>query len=136
MSYAIAPALQKAVYQHLLADAALAALVGTAIHDAAPPGGTVGTYVALGPEQVRERSDKTGHGALHEITISVVSDAAGFSTAKQVAAAISDALVDASLTLERGSLVYLNFHRARARREQDAQRRRIDLIFRARVQDN
>ena len=136
MSYGVAAALQQAVYQRLQADATLTGLVGTAIYDAAPPGIVSGTYVSLGPENVRDKGDLTGHGALHEITVSVVTDAAGFLTAKQVAAAVSDALVDASLILARGSLVYLNFHRARARRVQDADMRRIDLTFRARVEDS
>lgn len=135
MSYGVAMALQQAVYQALQADPALTALVGSAIYDAVPPGIVSGTYVSLGPEDVREAGDKTGHGALHEITVSVVTDAAGFSAAKAVAMAVSDALVDAQLTLSRGTLVYLNFFRARARRVQDADVRRIDLKFRARVQD-
>lgn len=136
MSYGVSAALQQAIYQRLAADTALSTLVSGAIYDAVPAGIITGTYVSLGPEDVRERSDKTGHGALHEVTISVVTDAAGFQAAKEVAAAVSDALVDASLTLTRGSLVYLNFHRARARRVEDADVRRIDLIFRARVEDN
>ncbi len=136
MSYGVSLALQEAVYQRLVADTALDALVNGAIFDAVPPGIVNGTYVSLGPEEVREASDKTGHGALHEITISVVTDAAGFQQAKQAAAAVSDALVDAQLTLARGQLVSLMFHRARARRVQDADVRRIDLRFRARVQDD
>lgn len=135
MTYGVAVALQQAVYQALTADPVLSGLVAGAIYDAVPPGIVSGTYVSLGPEDVREASDKTGHGALHEITVSVVTDAAGFSTAKEVATAVSDVLVDAELPLARGALVYLNFHRARARRVQDADVRRIDLKFRARVQD-
>jgi len=136
MTYGVAAALQTAVYQHLKADPALDALVSGAVFDAVPPGLVSGTYVSLGPEDVRDASDKTGHGALHEITVSVVTDAAGFSTAKEVATAVSDALVDTALMLTRGTLVYLTFHRARARRVQDADMRRIDLKFRVRVQDD
>lgn len=136
MSYGVSAALQQAVYQRLTADTTLNGLVSGAIYDSAPPGIVTGTYVSLGPEDVSERSDVTGHGALHEFTISVVTDAAGFQQAKDVAVAISDALVDATLVLARGALVYLNFHRARARRVEDADMRRIDLVFRARVQDN
>ena len=136
MSYGVSAALQQAVYQRLTADTTLDGLVSGAIYDSAPPGIVTGTYVSLGPEDVRERSDVTGHGALHEFTISVVTDAAGFQQAKDVAVAISDALVDATLILARGALVYLNFHRARARRVEDDDIRRIDLVFRARVQDN
>lgn len=136
MSYGVSAALQQAVYQRLTADSTLAMLVSGAIYDAVPAGIITGTYVSLGPEDVREKSDMTGHGALHEITVSVVTDAAGFQGAKEVAAAVSDALVDATLILARGTLVYLNFHRARARRVEDADVRRIDLTFRARVDDN
>ena len=135
MSYGVSSALQGAVYQRLQADAALAALVGGDIFDAAPPGVVPSIYVSLGPEDVRDRSDKTGRGADHDFTVSVVTTAAGFQSAKDAAAAVSDALVDAPLVLSRGSLVSLNFVRARAKRVQDADVRRIDLRFRARVED-
>lgn len=136
MTYAVAAALQKAVFERLASDATMTTLVGSAVYDAIPHGTVRGTYVALGPEDVRDASDDTGYGAWHEIVVSVVTDEAGFSTAKAVATAISDALVDAPLTLDRGTLVALNFFRARARRVQDADIRRIDLRFRARVQDS
>lgn len=136
MSYGVSSALQAAIYQHLVADAALAALVGGAIYDALPSGNLPGTYVTLGPEQARDRSDQTGQGALHFLTISVVTDTAGFQSAKEVAAAIGDALENADLTLARGRLIYLNFDRATARLEGTGTQRRIDLRFRARVQDS
>lgn len=135
MTYAIAAALQKAVFERLASDATIVGLVDDAVYDAIPHGMVRGTYVALGPEDVRDASDDTGYGAWHELVVSVVTDEAGFAIAKQVATAVSDALVDAPLTLERGALVALNFFRARARRVQDADVRRIDLRFRARVQD-
>lgn len=133
MSYGSAAALQAAVYQRLVADAALQALVGDAIYDAVPPGTTTGTYVSLGPEDARDASDKTGDGASHDFVVSVISDEAGFALAKEVAAAISDALVDADLALSRGTLVALWFLRAQARRVEMAETRRIDLTFRARI---
>ena len=133
MSYASSSALQAAVYQRLMADSALDALVGSAIYDAVPPGTLPDTYVSLGPEDARDRSDKTGSGAEYDFTVSVVSDAAGFQTAKALAEAVSDALVGADLTLARGQLVELWFLRARARRVGAADQRRIDLWFRARV---
>ncbi|MEJ1992966.1 MAG: DUF3168 domain-containing protein [Maritimibacter sp.] len=136
MTYAVSAALQQAVYQALLADSTLDALVGGAIYDAVPPGLVAGTYVSLGPEDVRDASDASGHGAMHEITVSVVTDEAGFNRAKLVAIAVSDVLSGAELSLTRGALIYLNFIHARARRVQDADIRRIDLRFRARVQDN
>lgn len=134
MSYSVAGALQAAVYQQLRADGALAALVGTAVYDAVLPGTLVGTYVSLGPEDVADASDKTGEGAVHDFVISVITDAAGFATAKAAAAAVSDALVGADLALARGRLVGLWFLRAKARRVEKADTRRIDLVFRARVE--
>ena len=135
MSYGVAVALQAAVYQKLVADAPLGALVGSAIYDAVPSGSLPETYVTLGAEDVRDRSDKTGGGALHVFTVSVISTAAGYEDAKLAAAAISDALVDADLSLSRGELVFLRFARARARQVQSGDTRRIDLTFRARVDD-
>jgi len=137
MSFAISAALQAAVYQHLQADTGVNALVGTAIFDALPTGDVPQTYVSLGPEDVQDRSDTTGYGASHRFTISVVTEAAGFGAAKTLAAAISDALEDVDLTLSRGRLIGMWFERASARRTGKAGRiRRIDLRFRARVEDS
>lgn len=137
MSYGVAAALQSAVYQRLLADAEVNALVGAAVYDALPAGDLPETYVSIGPEEVRDRSDKDGAGALHRFAVSVVTERAGFGGAKTVAAAVSDALVNADLSLGRGRLVGLWFERAVARRAGKAGRvRRIDLRFRARVEDS
>ncbi len=135
MTYAVSAALQAAVFQKLSTDAALTTLVGTAIYDEVPAGVLPSTYVTLGPEDVRQQSDKTAEGAWHNFIISVITDSAGFFAAKQVAAAISDALIGANLTLSRGQLAGLYFFRARARRVAAGQQRRIDLTFRARVDD-
>ena len=86
-------------------------------------------------QQVRAQGDGTGAGAEHRITVSVVSETAGFLAAKQAAGAVSDALDGAMLSLARGRLVALRFLRARALRTGAGQRRRIDLTFRARVDD-
>lgn len=134
MSYGAAAALQAAVHARLAADTALGALVGGAIHDAMPPGTAAGLHVALGPEAVRDRSDRSGGGAEHDFTISVVGGAGGFERLKAAAAAVSDALVDAPLVLARGRLVGLWFLAARAARQRGGGRR-IDLTFRARIED-
>lgn len=136
MSYAVSAALQAAIYQHLKSDGPLGALIGRAIFDNAPSGTLPETYVSLGPEDVQDRSDKTGYGALHVVTVSVISTAAGFQTAKEVGAAISDALQGAALTLSRGTLCFINFERATARRVGTGETRRIDLRFVARVEDD
>lgn len=133
MSYGGSVALQAAVYGQLIGDAELSALVNGAIFDAPPAGALPSLYVTLGPEDVRDRSDATSGGAWHRFSVAVISDAAGFAAAKAVAAAVGDALSDAELSLDRGHLVALNFYRAKARL--DGARRRIDLTFRARIQD-
>lgn len=136
MSYGVSAALQAAVYQQLTRDRSLTAIAGGHVYDALPAGTLPALYVALGPEVVKDQSDKTGAGALHEFTISVVTDVAGFSQAKTAAAAVSDALVDADLTLARGHLVSLNFYKATAARVGTGDVRQINLIFRARVADD
>lgn len=135
MSYAVSGALQAAIFQQLANDSVLTGLVGGDIFDALPSGAVPPLYVALGPEKVSDASDMTGMGARHEITISIVTESAGFALAKETAAAVSDALIDAELTLTRGTLVSLRFYKATAARVGTADTRRIDLIFRARVCD-
>ena len=135
MSYAVAAALQAGVYETLRDNAGVGDLVGNRIYDAVPKGRLPDLYIALGPEKALDASDKTGRGAWHDFAVSVISDDAGFQGAKEVSAAVCDALIDAQIALERGHLVALNFKQARARREK-AGRRRIDLIFRARVEDD
>ena len=134
MTYALAHALQSAVFARLSGDASLSALVRGQVHDALPPGVLPPLYVALGPETVRDRSDGTSAGAEHDLTVSVVSHADGFAGAKKAAAAICDALLAADLPLSRGRLVFLRFVRAQAARASGGARR-IDLTFRARVED-
>ncbi|GAB5446711.1 DUF3168 domain-containing protein [Gymnodinialimonas sp.] len=129
MSYAATAALQEAVFAKLTMDATVNMLTDGAIYDALPPGPVPSIYVSLGPERVRDASDVLGDGAVHDFPVTVVSDGAGFHTAKTIAAAISDALSDADMALARGALTGLNFLRARARRVGDG--REIEVWFRA-----
>lgn len=135
MSYAVAAALQQAIYRRLTEDDGLRALVGDAVFDAVPAGPVPPLYVSLGPEEVRDSSDKTGRGATHDFTVSIVTEQAGFHGAKEAAGAVSDAVLRGGFELERGRLVYLQFLRAKAGRQRGATQRRIDLRFRARVED-
>lgn len=139
MTYALSLALQKAVYDHLSAHATLTGLVGSDIYDAPmpldpeiePP-----DYVTLGAEQAKDRSSKTSDGGLHDLKVTVHSNAHGFSRSKEIASAICDALLDASLTLERGRMIYLRFLKAKADAAGAPARRTIELTFRAFVEDN
>ncbi|MGV6847178.1 MAG: DUF3168 domain-containing protein [Marinibacterium sp.] len=136
MSYGVAAALQKAVFTALSADPALTALVGSQIFETVPSGPVPDIYVALGPEEVRDRSDQTGPAAEHRFTVSVVAQAHGFAAAKAAAGAVNDALAAPLPVLDRGRLIGLWFDRASARRTGTSGRiRRIDLRFRARVED-
>jgi hypothetical protein len=134
MSYANAAALQAAVYQHLISDAAVSARVGAEIYDSLPSGPLPALYVTLGSERARDASDGSGTGAWHDLTVAVITDQSGFQAAKEVAVAISDALQDAPLRLARGRLVGLQFLRAQAKRESNTLRR-VEMTFRARVED-
>ncbi len=136
MSYVMAEALQSAIYAKLQEDAGVTSLIGGAVYDQVPAGELPETYVSLGAETVLDRSDLSGAGAEHRMTISVVSEAAGFSGPKAVAVAICDALAGGELSLSRGRLVFLKFDRATAKRVGSGNTRRIDLRFRARVEDN
>ncbi|OSP54343.1 DUF3168 domain-containing protein [Pseudoruegeria sp. SK021] len=135
MTYVLASCLQEAVFARLTGDTALAGLVGTAIFDAAPQGQLPSIYVAIGPEDVVARSDKTGRTAQHRFVVSIVTDEAGFQAAKRVAAVVDTALTTARLPMARGTVVSLSFYKAKARRERAGTRRRIDLQFQALVDD-
>ena len=131
MSYQAAAAFQSAIYARLTGFAGLG---GVSIVDAIPAGTVPGTFVLIGPEQVLDQSDTSGSGAEHRFEIAVISDASGFLTAKQVAGAVSAALVGAALTLTTGHLVSIQFLRAAARRLEAGDTRRIDMTFRARIE--
>ncbi|MCV6593736.1 MAG: DUF3168 domain-containing protein [Silicimonas sp.] len=135
MSYGGARDLQAAVYQLLVADGTLGALVGTAIYDELPPGALPSHYVSLGPEDVTDLSDQTGRMARHRFDVSVVSEGEGFDLAKRAAAAVSDVVLAGPWGLARGHVVSMSLHRTRARRVRRGELRRIDLTFQALVDD-
>lgn len=139
MTYALAGSLQKAVYQTLSGDAALGLLVGDAVYDAPlaqelPDGAR--DFITIGEETARDGSTATSYGAMHDFQIDIHSNREGYSVAKDIAAAVCDALLDANLTLERGSLVGLRFRGARAKPGKLPDRRMISLTFRAVLEDS
>ena len=129
MSYAVSEALQTALYT-VLRDA------GLPVFDELPSGSLPELYVTLGPETVRDRSGFDAPVARHDVTISVVSSGSGFRAVKAMAASVADTLDNARPVLERGSLVGLTFLRAKAVRTSGEAVRRIDLTFRALVEDD
>jgi hypothetical protein len=133
MSFGASAALQAAIFQILSADAAVAAAVGGAIHDGVPSGPVPPLFLSLGAEEATARGDGGGSVTRHRLTVSVISEAAGFREAKLAAAAVCDALDGALPALERGRLLSLRFERAQAARTSGNRRRRIDLRFAALV---
>jgi len=133
MTYHCAAELQEALFHFLTIDPELS-VAGVTVHDAPPPGTQRGTYVVLGPEDVIDRSDASGPGSEHRFSITVVSDAAGFVSAKRIAGRVSDVLLDPPFALKKGRLVGLWFHQAQARRIEAGRGRRIELRFRARIE--
>ena len=131
MSYGAAAVLQAAIFGVL---SGAPDLVGATIVDALPPGTGTGSFILIGSEEALDASDKSGGGAEHRFVVSVISDASGFFTAKALAAAVSDALVDATPFMGVGRIVGIRFVKAVARRLEDGDVRRIDLTFRARVE--
>lgn len=136
MSMGASGALQAAIYARLSADTGLAAIVGAHVYDQPPGGALPGIYVLLGEEVVRDASDGSAKGATHDLTITVTTSASGFADAKAAAGAITDALDGAALTLARGTLLGLWFTGAKALRDGTAGARRIEVRFRARIEDN
>lgn len=138
MSFALSADLQGAVFQALAGDAALAVLVGAEIYDAPlPVGGAlpVGEYVTLGEEIVKPFNSMTSQGGVHDFDVTVHSTANGFGAAKTVGGAIGAVLIDANLTVTGGALISLRFLKARARRGVAPELRRIEMRFRAVVEN-
>ncbi|WP_424927674.1 DUF3168 domain-containing protein [Amaricoccus tamworthensis] len=131
--------LQAAIYQTLKQDATVSDLVGEAVFDA-PPEGVSGElpreFVSLGAETVRPLSTKTSRGSVHDFVVSVHSERNGFEAVKDVAGAVCECLTAAELQLPRGTLVDLRFLRARASRGMAPEKRRIDLRFRATIDED
>lgn len=134
MSLQATLAVQSALYALLSGDAALGALLPGGVFDAPPPATPQGSYAVLGEEDVIDRSDASGAGAEHRVLVQVVSDAAGFATAKAAAARIAALLPDQRPALGAGRVVAIWFHQAQARRIGGGAQRRIDLRFRIRVE--
>ena len=131
MSYQAAAALQTAVFGALVMAPALD---GVSVVDAIPSGASPGTFVLIGPEVAVDRSDGTGAGAEHRLTVSVISDANGFMAAKTVAGAVCEVMLAGGMVLGTGHLVGMEFQRAVARRLDAGTTRRIDLTFLARIE--
>ena len=138
MSYAMSDALQRAVYDRLSTDPAVAAIGGLSVFDAALPalpGSADELHVTIGEERVRDISSKTSTGARHDFTVSVHVFGEGFTRAKQAAGAICDTLLGTFPVLSRGIITDLQFLSAQADKGRVGEPRRVALRFRAFIED-
>ena len=139
MSYGMSAALQAAIFQTPAGRCARwRRWSAAAIYDVVPAGQVPGTYVSLGPEDVRDRSDKTGRGCGPSISRSAWSPTRrGSSSAKTVAGGDSDALDGRTPPLVTRAAGHASVSAGPARSgSARRENRRIDLTFRARVEDD
>jgi hypothetical protein len=111
-------ALQRAALAALAADAAVAALVGDRIHDAAPRAAAF-PYVSFGEGTVRDWSTGTEEGAELRLVLHAWSRERGKRETWAILEALKAVLHDAALELEDHRLVNLRFEFADAAADPD-----------------
>lgn len=112
--------LQTAIYGALIADTAVAALVGAKIYDRVPMASDVAPYVTFGPsDEVEEDSDCITAGD-HSLQIDVWSEKqGGFKECKEITYAIKVALHQVSFDLPTHALVETRVTQRRHFRDPD-----------------
>ena len=121
--------LQQAVYAALSADTALAALVDE-VHDHVPANAAF-PYVAFGETETVPWGAKDFSGMEHTLTLNVWSRYKGRKEAKQIMAAIHDALHEAALAVTGQTLVNLRFKSAETAIDSDGVTRHAVVRYRA-----
>ncbi|HZP20090.1 MAG TPA: DUF3168 domain-containing protein [Bauldia sp.] len=111
-------ALQKAIFAALAGDAAVGALIGDRIYDAAPRDAAF-PYVGLGQASFADWSTSTEAGAEHRLVLHVWSRERGKAETLRIIAAVTAALDDAALALDGQRLVNLRFETGDAARDPD-----------------
>lgn len=111
-------ALQAALFAALKEDAALAALTGGRIHDAAPQG-TALPHVVLADLASVDASDSGADGAEHFATFLVWSRSGGRREALEILGAMTACLDGMAMPLAGHHLVALSVERTETRREAD-----------------
>ncbi|HEY8580909.1 MAG TPA: DUF3168 domain-containing protein [Beijerinckiaceae bacterium] len=124
-------ALRKAVFDRLVADAALLARLGAPrIYDGAPRGAAT-PYVVFAQTRARDWSTATERGDEHAVTLDVYSTQPGGREALEIAALVAAALDDAALALVDHQLVSLRVRDVEAQRESAGRFVRARLRLRA-----
>jgi hypothetical protein len=124
-------ALRAAIREALLADGALASVLGGGrVHDE-PPRGAAFPYVTLGEARLIDASADGGAVQEHQLTLHAWSRQGGHREAHLIAGALLSALDDAPLMLADHRLVNLRFTMADIRRENDGRTYHALVRFRA-----
>jgi hypothetical protein len=124
-------ALRAAIREALLADGALASVLGGGrVHDE-PPRGAAFPYVTLGEARLIDASADSGAVQEHQLTLHAWSRQGGHREAHLIAGALLSALDDAPLMLADHRLVNLRFTMADIRRENDGRTYHALVRFRA-----
>ena len=127
-------ALQKAVFETLVADAAILALTGPGKVFDNRPVRKAAPYLVIGAWRVDDWSSGTEAGAEHIFEIEVWSEEAGRKQAAAIAEAVQAALHDADLALPGFHLVGLRHRRTRTGRERNSRFFAARIEFRAAVE--
>lgn len=124
-------ALRAAIYDALVADTALAAVLGGAhVYDELPRGAAF-PYVALGESRLSDISGDAAPTQEHQLTLHAWSRQGGHKQAHAIAGALLSALDDAPLSVNGQVLVNLRFALADIRRESDGRTYHAIIRFRA-----
>jgi hypothetical protein len=126
-----ATALRAAIHDALIADGALAALLGgPKVYDEVPQGAQF-PYVKLGEARMTDRPAGNEQGLEYQLTLHVWSRQGGHREAHAIAGALLQALDAAPLALPGHHLVNLRFALADIRREPDGRTYHALVRFRA-----
>ena len=124
-------ALRAAIYDALVADTALAAVLGGAHVYDEPPRGAAFPYVTLGESRLSDISGDAVPTQEHQLTLHAWSRQGGHKQAHAIAGALLSALDDAPLSVNGQVLVNLRFALADIRRESDGRTYHAIVRFRA-----
>jgi hypothetical protein len=124
-------ALRAAIHDALIADAALAGVLGgPKVYDE-PPRSAAFPYVTLGEARIADFSAGGEPAQEHRLTLHAWSRQGGHREAHRIAGALLQALDDAPLPLADNILVNLRFAVADVRREADGRTYHARVAFRA-----
>ena len=130
-------ALQQAVFATLANDGAVKDAAGDPprLYDSVPRGAAF-PYIVIGDDAESDNATATEPGSAHALTIHVWSRAPGTKESRAAAAAVLDALNDATLTVADHTLVDLRWLDTDIRRDPDGETIHAALRFRALTEPN